>query len=176
MHRRWRHIEGMAGGCGTGHRAEKVCLARRIRIGGQCGLMLMLVRLCRCMFMQHVRQPHMAVQNTEQRLKQPHCKHDKQGATGAAPVQLRHPLPIQSAYRSAHRRVSGCRAPCHSNPFNSSALLRVMPGTAASSSTDAARIPSSEPKCFNSACRRRGPIPGISSRVERIADLLRSVR
>ena len=40
-----------------------------------------------------------------------------------------------------------------------------MPGTSISSSTDAARNASSEPKRFSSSCRRFGPTPGTASSI-----------
>jgi hypothetical protein len=60
--------------------------------------------------------------------------------------------------------------------FTCSAAARVMPGTAASSSTDAWRMASSELKCLSNACRRRGPMPGISSNVEVKVDFWRRER
>src|SRR5262245_57387717 len=63
-----------------------------------------------------------------------------------------------------------------SNPFRSSALFLVIPGTATRSSSVAARMPSSEPKALSSARLRLGPMPGISSRVDLTADLARRPR
>src|SRR5690606_35363017 len=65
---------------------------------------------------------------------------------------------------------------CQSRSFTASAARRFIPGTAASSSTLAARIASMLPKCLSRARRRRGPIPGMSSRTERTDPAVRRRR
>lgn len=70
-------------------------------------------------------------------------------------------IPIQESGRRVPRGSGYYRL-----ALSCSAALRVIPGTAASSSRLAARMASSEPKCLRRAERRREPMPGTSSSCE----------
>lgn len=96
-------------------------------------------------------------------------------------IRLPQKLPLEQVVQIANRladvpEAAQAQEQPYSMLFSSSAALRVIPGTAASSSTVAFRIPSSDPKRFSSNCRRFGPMPGISSSRDDVADLLRSLR
>ena len=88
---------------------------------------------------------------------------DRRRAPSLAPVgdgryRIRCP-PASAALLDA--AAAGPRRPvlCSSR-YTSRASLPGIPGTASSSSRDAARIASGEPKCFSSARLRAGPTPG----------------
>ncbi len=101
-----------------------------------------------------------------------------QGAASPWPGVRGRTRPASIPFEASRRSLGSQSEPNEGqrSPLSSSALFLVIPGTADSCSTVAARMPSSEPNAFISAWRRLGPMPGISSRVEVSADFVRRLR
>lgn len=96
-------------------------------------------------------------------------RHAHQATNAACPAMARAPdmvdaLAVEAKHRAGRGVGSGLES--YSEPLTFSAKPRVMPGTAAMSSTGASRTPWTEPKRRRRAFLRTGPMPPMSSIAE----------